>query len=93
MIQTDLEDDEAPAMEIVHWQPTGRHHAVEVKKASVGAAAAGAAAVGAFAVGALAIGALAIGALAISKLTVRHARFGRLEIDELVVRKLRVLEP
>lgn len=46
----------------------------------------GAIAVGALAVGALAIGALAIGRLAIGRLTLRSARIGRLEIDELVVR-------
>jgi hypothetical protein len=52
----------------------------------------GAQATGALAVGALAIGALAIGALAVGRLAIRRARFGTVEIDELVVRKLRVTE-
>jgi hypothetical protein len=38
--------------------------------------------------GALAVGAMAVGALAIGRLAVGGARFKRLEIDELVVRKL-----
>lgn len=51
-----------------------------------------AAAIGATAVGACAIGALAVGALAIGKLGVGPARFERVEIDELIVRKLKILE-
>ena len=47
--------------------------------------------VGALAVGAVAIGALAIGALAIGRLTIGRSRI-RLEIDELVVGKLRVTD-
>ena len=38
------------------------------------------------------IGALAIGRLAVGRLTIRKARFGALEVDELTVRKLRVVE-
>jgi hypothetical protein len=49
-------------------------------------------ALGAAAVGAVAIGALAIGRLAVGRLTIRKARFGALEVDELTVRKLRVVE-
>jgi hypothetical protein len=49
-------------------------------------------AVGAFALGALAVGALAIGALAIGRLEIRKARLGEVEIDELTVRRFRVLE-
>src|SRR5262245_46809002 len=49
-------------------------------------------ALGAAAVGAVAIGALAIGRLAIGRMTVKKARFGALEVDELTVRRLRVLE-
>jgi hypothetical protein len=51
-----------------------------------------AAAVGALAFGALAIGALAIASLAISRLAVKRARFGKVEIDDLTVRRLRVIE-
>jgi hypothetical protein len=49
-------------------------------------------ALGAAAVGAVAIGALAIGRLAVGRLAIRRARFGALEVDDLVVRKLRVIE-
>jgi hypothetical protein len=49
-------------------------------------------AAGAMAIGALAIGALAIGALAIGRLEIRRARFRKLEIDDLTVRKFRVVE-
>lgn len=48
-------------------------------------------AAGAVAFGALAIGALAIGRLAIGGVTIKKARFHALEVDELTVRKLRVL--
>jgi hypothetical protein len=49
-------------------------------------------ALGAAAFGAVAIGALAIGRLALGRLTIKKARFNALEVDELTVRKLRVLE-
>jgi hypothetical protein len=49
-------------------------------------------ALGAAAIGAIAIGALAIGRLAIGRLVIKKARFGALEVDELTVRRLRVLE-
>jgi hypothetical protein len=51
-----------------------------------------AAAVGALAFGALAIGALAIARLAIKEMAVKRARFGAVEIDDLTVRRLRVIE-
>ena len=50
-----------------------------------------AAAIGAAAFGAIAVGALAIG-LAVGRVAVKQARFHTLEVDELTVRKLRVLE-
>src|SRR5580658_3875540 len=49
-------------------------------------------ALGAAAFGALAIGALAIGRLAVGRMVIKKARFGALQVDELTVRKLRVLE-
>jgi hypothetical protein len=49
-------------------------------------------AIGAAALGAIAVGALAIGRVAIGRLAIGRARFGALEVDELTVRKLRVLE-
>ena len=49
-------------------------------------------ALGAAALGAVAIGAVAIGRLAVGRLVIRKARFGTLEVDELTVRRLRVLE-
>jgi hypothetical protein len=48
-------------------------------------------AVGAVAFGAFAIGALAIGRLAVGRVTIKRARFNVLEVDELTVRKLRVV--
>ena len=50
-------------------------------------------AVGFSASGALALGVLAVGAFAIGRLVIGRARIRHLEIDELVVRKLRVIEP
>ena len=52
----------------------------------------GAKATGVLAVGAVAIGALAIGALTIGRLAVVRARIRRIEIDDLVVRRLHVTE-
>ena len=48
-------------------------------------------AVGAVAVGAVAIGAVAIGRLLVGRLEIKKARFRALEVDELTVRKLRVV--
>ena len=58
----------------------------------IGAISAGAAAVGALALGALAIGAVAILRLSIGRMAVRHSHLGKVRIDELVVRKLTVLD-
>ena len=49
-------------------------------------------AVGAAALGAVAIGAMAIGRLLVGHLVIKKASFGALEVDELTVRKLRVVE-
>jgi len=49
-------------------------------------------AVGAVAAGALAFGAVAIGQMVIGRLAIGKARFKSLEVDELTVRKLRVIE-
>lgn len=51
-----------------------------------------AAASGALALGALAVGALAIGALAIGRLEIRQARLRKVEIDDLIVRRFRVVD-
>jgi hypothetical protein len=61
-----------------------RHEPIAVRVAALAA--------GALAAGALAIGVLAIARLAIGKLAVRDARFRSVTIDELTVRRLRVLE-
>jgi hypothetical protein len=53
----------------------------------------GASAVGAAAIGALAVGAVAFGAVVIGRLAVRRARVRSLAIDELVVGRLRILDP
>ena len=52
--------------------------------------AVGSQALAAMAVGALAVGAVALGALAIGRLAVGRAKFKHLEIDELVVYRLRL---
>ena len=57
-----------------------------------GATAMGALAVGGFTIGALAIGRLAIRRAAIEQLAARELRLGRVEIDELVVRRLHVID-
>lgn len=57
-----------------------------------GAVVSGAVALGAFAVGALAVGAFAIGSLAIGRMAVGKARIRHLEIDELTVRRLKLIE-
>jgi len=49
-------------------------------------------ALGAAAIGAAALGAIAVGALAVGRLAVGQARIRRVEIDELVVRRLRITE-
>jgi hypothetical protein len=49
-------------------------------------------AVGALALGALAVGALAIGALAVGRLEIRQARLRKVEIDDLTIRRLRVID-
>ncbi len=48
----------------------------------------GALALGAFATGAFAVGAFAIGFLAINRIVIKHARIRKLEVDELVIRKI-----
>jgi hypothetical protein len=88
---SDLEDAGIPADMLVLAPPK------PVERGHVGAISAGAAAIGALAVGAVAIGALVIFRLAIGRLSVghgavRHSHFGKVKIDELVVRKLTVLE-
>jgi hypothetical protein len=49
-------------------------------------------ALGAVAFGAAAIGVLAIGRLVVGRVVIKKASFGALEVDELTVRKLRVVE-
>jgi hypothetical protein len=72
---------------------TPSHAEVSVRSKAVPATASLlAVALGAVAFGAFAIGAVAIGRLAVGRLVIKRARFGALEVDELTVRKLRVLE-
>ena len=90
----DLDQPETLPEEIVHWQPTHRPYGLAQAHGAVaqGASATGSSIVGALAMGALALGAIAIGALAIGRLSVGTARFKRLEVGDLVVRRLSVLE-
>ena len=48
--------------------------------------------IGAVAVGAFAIGALAIGRLAVRRVVVENAKFKSIEIDDLVVKRIRAAE-
>jgi hypothetical protein len=59
---------------------------------SARAFAIGAQAIGALAAGALAIGAVALGAVAIGRLAIGHSKIKRIEIDELVVKRLRITD-
>ncbi|MDO8911379.1 MAG: hypothetical protein Q8N10_01125 [Phenylobacterium sp.] len=58
----------------------------------MGAGAVGAVAFGAFAVGALALGVLSIGYLAVGGLALGRGHIKHLEIDDLVVRKLTIVD-
>ena len=90
----DVDEDEPEVLpeEIVHWQPTHRPLNQAHGAVAQGASATGSSIVGALAMGALALGAVAIGALAIGRLNVRYVKLGKVEIDDLVVRRFRVLE-
>ena len=48
--------------------------------------------IGAVAVGAFAIGALAIGRLAVRRVVVENAKFKSIEIDDLIVKRIRAAE-
>jgi hypothetical protein len=93
-VETEEDEPESLPEEIVHWQPTHRPYGLAKAHGAVaeGAAATGGSIIGALAMGALAVGAIAIGALAIGRLSVGTAKFKRLEVGDLVVRRLRVLE-
>src|SRR4051794_18430890 len=69
-----------------------RTRPLKVPAMSVGASAIGTAAISAIAIGAVAIGAIAIARLAIGRMSVNKARFKSVEIDDLTVKRLRVLE-
>lgn len=89
----DLTEPDVLPEPIVDWQPTHRGNArggVAAGGVAAGGVAAGSGVMLALAVGALAFGAMAIGALAIGRMSVGSARFRRLEIDELVVGRVRM---
>jgi hypothetical protein len=65
---------------------------LELPPVSTPAVATGALALGALALGALAIGALAIYRLRIDRADAREVHFGKVEIDDLTVRRLHVVE-
>ena len=62
----------------------------KIGREAIGARAVGTQALGALAIGAIAIGALAVGALAIGWLSIGRARVRRVEIGDLIVRRLRI---
>ena len=59
---------------------------------AIGAQATGTKALGTLAIGAIAVGAFAIGALSIGLLSIGRARLRRVEIGDLVVRRLRITD-
>ena len=69
-----------------------RTRPLKVPALSVGATAIGTIAIGSIAIGAIAIGAIAIARVAIARMSVKKARFGSVEIDDLTVKRLRVLD-
>lgn len=95
IIDDEAEWDADPNPEMVRWQPA--HHSVrtgpDIDRTGLiradAASALGFVVLGSVAVGALAVGALAIGAVAIGKLFVHDAHFRRLQVDELVIGKVR----
>ena len=91
-IDVDLDEPEVLPEEIIHWQPTHRPITTAHGAVAQGASATGSSIIGALALGALALGAVAIGVLAIGRLNVRYVKLGRVDIDDLVVRRFRVLE-
>ncbi len=75
---------------VAREEQSAHPRAISVGAQATGAQATGARTIGALAVGAIALGALAIGGVAFGRLVMCRARFGRREIDELVVRDLRI---
>ena len=73
------------------WRLSSNRSYLEIPPARVPAMTIGAFALGAFAVGALAVGALAIGALAIGRADAAKLHLGTVEIDDLTVKRLRVV--
>jgi hypothetical protein len=73
-------------------RPWRRTRPLKVPALSSGAVAIGTVAIGAVAIGAVAIGAIAIARVAIARMAVNKARFRSVEIDDLTVKRLRVLE-
>jgi hypothetical protein len=73
------------------WRLQMAHEAIRQSKI-VPATSLLALALGAAAFGAIAIGAMAVGRMAVGRLVIKKARLGALEVDELTVRKLRVVE-
>jgi hypothetical protein len=69
-----------------------RRDYLELPPVAAPSVALGALALGAFAVGALAIGALAIGRLRILRADADRLHLGTVEIDDLTVKRLRVIE-
>lgn len=93
-IELEIDDDPAwdaePNPELVRWQPSHKPDAVQTGGPRLSPATAlGVIAIGSAIAGAVAVGALAIGALAIGQLAVGNARFRRLEVDDLVIGKVR----
>lgn len=74
------------------WMPSRAPRTRVLPAAATGAQAIGTLATGSLAVAAVAVGALALGALAVGRLFVGRARIRHLEIDELVVRRIRVVD-
>ena len=87
--ESELIDDQS---KILRRLESSGNVSLKLRSESIGAKATGASAIGALAIGAVAFGAFAIGALAIGSLAIGRTRIRRIEIDDLVVRRLRITE-
>ena len=88
--ESELIDDQSKILRRLESSGHVRH--LKLRSEGIGAKATGASAIGALAIGAVAFGAFAIGALAIGSLAIGRTRIRRIEIDDLVVRRLRITE-
>ena len=92
MVPKELNQNES-ILDATNADELERHNGRAVLKTqATGSHALGAQAIGALAIGALAIGTVALWRLAIGQLFIRKSKMVMLEIDELIIKRLRVGE-